>query len=97
MSHEVKTGLKIQNQKTILKLELNVGNLFNQNTATNTASDYLHPNDGQLQFNNEADAFRGYDYKAMRTAQDIRIDPRYAMTNAFQASRFIRVGVRFIF
>lgn len=97
LSHEIKTGLKINSQGTLLKFELNVGNLFNQKTATNIASNYLHPNDGQLQFDHEADAFRGYDYMAMRADQHIRIDPSYAMVSAFQAPRFVRIGARFIF
>ena len=97
MSHEIKTTVRIQNQETVLKFELNVGNLFNQNTITDVSSNYLHPNDGQLQFDNEADAFRGYNPEAMRIAQDIRTDPRYGMSSAFQAPRFVKVGVRFIF
>ena len=97
LSHEVKTGLKIQNQETSLRFELNVSNLFNQNTTGNIAGNYLHPNDGQLQFDNEADAFRGYNYVAMRADQHIRVDPRYGMASAFQAPRFIRIGARFIF
>jgi len=37
-------------------------NLFNQSTVTSRYMGYVHANDGQIQFDHEADVFKGFDY-----------------------------------
>ncbi|MDP3731330.1 MAG: hypothetical protein Q8R34_02445, partial [bacterium] len=96
---KISQDFKVSSARDNLKIRLEavVGNLFNQRTVTNKVSNYLHPNDGQIQFDNMADAFKGYDYEALRLEQELRTDPRYGMASGFQSPRSIRIGLHFIF
>jgi len=86
------------NHETLkLRVELTVFNLFNGSTVTNK-DDYLgHVDDGQLQFDNDADIFKGFNTKALFTAQGIRVSPTYNLASGFQGPRSLRLQVSFFF
>ncbi len=94
VSHEFKVS---KNEERKVRLEATVGNVFNQRTAVDKVTNYIHPHDGQIQFDNPADAFRGYDYEALRKEQELRVDPRYGMNSALQSPRSIRLGLHYMF
>jgi len=94
ISHEFKVS---RSEDRKIRLEAIVGNVFNQRTAMDKVTNYIHPHDGQIQFDNPADAFKGYDYEALRKEQELRVDPRYGMNSAFQGPRSIRLGLNYMF
>ncbi len=85
------------NEALKLRVELTVFNLFNSSIATNKFADMLHDDDGQLQFEHEADIFKGYNAKALMTEQGRRMDPQYGLANGFQSPRGLRLQVSFFF
>lgn len=80
-----------------IKLEATFANLFDQDTAYTADVGYNHGNDGQVNFDNDADFFKGFDYKAMMAAQGLRTNPAFGHWNRFQGPRNIRFGIHFIF
>lgn len=91
--HEVRMGERYR-----FKIDANITNLFNQSTVTNRYQNYLHRQDGSyLQFENEADFFKGFDYKQMIADQELRLDPGYGWNSGFQGNRDIRFGLKFYF
>ncbi len=80
-----------------LRVEMTVFNLFNASTVTNKYQDMLHDDDGQLTFAHDADLFKGFNTKALMTAQKVRMDPQYGMSNGFMGPRSIRLQVSFFF
>jgi hypothetical protein len=80
-----------------VRIGFEVFNLFNQSTVTDRWMGYVHPNDGQIQFEHEADVFKGFDYKALMKEQNLRVDPRYGWASAFQGPRTARLGIHFFF
>lgn len=93
--HEFK--LKDFKESQRIRMELTVGNLFNQKTALDAATSLLHPHDGNLYFSSSSAVFKGYDPQALMQKQDIRENPAYKKWSAFQPSRSARVAVRFFF
>ena len=80
------------------RIEANISNLFNQSTVTGRYSNFLNGNDGSyLQFDNEADFFKGFDWRKMVADQELRTDPRYNKANSWQGPRDIRMGLKFMF
>ena len=79
------------------RIEGTVFNLFNNSTITNNFNTMNHVDYGQLQFDNEADIFKGFNAKAMMKAQDLPVDPRYRQANTFQSPRNIRLQFTFFF
>ncbi|MEK7503156.1 MAG: TonB-dependent receptor [Patescibacteria group bacterium] len=94
ISHEFKVG---RSDERKMRLEATMGNLFNQRIVVDKISNYIHPHDGQIQFENFDDALKGYDYESLRREQDLRIDPRYGMPSSFSSPRSIRLGLHYIF
>jgi hypothetical protein len=79
-----------------LQLELNVLNLFNQDTAIARFSTYHKVNGPNPQ--SEADFYRGIETLADQIIQQgIEVDPRFLQDSAFQAPIQARVGVKFMF
>ncbi len=80
-----------------MRFEFTVFNLLNHASVTNVFGNYLHADDGQLQFDNDADIFKGFDAKALMTAAGQRPDPRYGMVSNWQAPRQLRLQLSFFF
>jgi hypothetical protein len=85
-----------------VRFEANVTNLFNQSTVTNRSQNLLHPSYGEhISFKNQADFFKGFDYKAMLQAGykdgSLTPSPYYDWSSGFQGPRVIRLGFKFIF
>ncbi len=79
------------------RLEANFDNLFNHAAVTDIYNSYINGNDGNIQFENEADIFKGFNYKQLMTTQKLRVDPRYGLASGYQGPRNIRLGLHFIF
>ncbi|MBI4877303.1 MAG: hypothetical protein HY822_21970, partial [Acidobacteria bacterium] len=95
LAHEFKVSPKHEHLR--VKVDMNVTNLFNQATTVNSFAGYLHSNDGQVNFDHEADFFKGFDYQKMMTAQKLRTDPRFKLPNDFLGPRDLRFGLHFYF
>ncbi len=80
-----------------MRFEFSVFNLFNQSTITNRQGIILHPDDGQLQFANDADVFKGFNTKQLMQTQKLRTSPMYGLTNGFQSPRQLRLQLSFTF
>ncbi|MEK7407174.1 MAG: TonB-dependent receptor [Acidobacteriota bacterium] len=80
-----------------LRVEMNITNLFNQSTVVNKNVNYVHANDGQVNFDNEVDFFKGFDYMKMMKDQKLRVDPRFGLASEFQGPRSLRFGLHFFF
>lgn len=80
-----------------LRAEFSIFNLFNSSIVTNKDGVLLHPDDGQLQFKNDADIFKGFNTKALMAAQGLRTNPTYGLGNGFQGPRTLRLQVSFVF
>jgi outer membrane receptor protein involved in Fe transport len=80
-----------------LRFELTVFNLFNSSIVTNKDQILIHPDDGQLTFANDADVFKGYNTKALMTAQGNRFSPTYSLASGFQGPRSVRLQLTFFF
>lgn len=82
------------------RFEVNFRNIFNQNTATNYYSSYIHTSDsgGSLNLDDYQVLYNGFgDYKAAIQDAGLRVDPRYGQPLEFQLPRQIRFGFQFIF
>ena len=80
-----------------VRIQADLFNALNQNIANNRFVAYNHGSDGNLQFPNQADVFKGFDYKALMVAQKKRVDPRFGLDNGWNAQRSARLGVHFTF
>lgn len=80
-----------------LRFEFTVFNLFNTSTVTNNHSTLAHEDDGQLQFANDADIFKGFNTKQLMKAQDIRQAPAFNQASRFQGPRSCRLQLSFFF
>ena len=80
-----------------VRFEFTVFNLLNSSTVTNINSVLLHPDDGQLQFANDADIFKGFNTKSLMTAQGLRTSPMYGQASGFQGPRSCRLQLSFTF
>lgn len=80
-----------------VRFEFTVFNLFNSSIVTNKNSALGHPDDGQLQFNQEADIFKGFNASALMNAQGIRVNPLYGLASSFQGPRSARLQLSFFF
>jgi hypothetical protein len=80
-----------------MKFELAVFNIFNQSTVINKYGIILHPDDGQLQFANDADIFKGFNTKQLMQTQKLRTNPQYGLANGFQSPRQLRLQLSFSF
>jgi hypothetical protein len=80
-----------------LRVELTIFNLFNSSTVTNKDEYLGHPDDGQLQFANDTDIFKGFNTQALMTAQKIRVSPTYNLANGFMGPRSLRLQIAFMF
>jgi hypothetical protein len=80
------------------RIEANISNLLNQNTVTGRYANYLNRNDGSyLQFADDADYFKGFNWRKMVTDQELRTDPGYNKANSWQSPRDMRFGIKFSF
>lgn len=79
------------------RFELSVFNLFNTSTVTDVSKAMVHPNDGQISFDNYADVFKGFNTVQLMKDQGLRMDPQYGLASAFQAPRSLRMQVSFFF
>jgi hypothetical protein len=86
-----------QNEAMKVRVELTVFNLFNLSRVTNKDQTLLHPDDGQLTFANDADIFKGFNTKALMTAQKDRVSPLYGLASGFQGPRQLRLQISFFF
>lgn len=80
-----------------VRFEFTVFNSLNSSTVTNRDPTILHPDDGQLQFANDADIFKGFNTKALMTAQKLRTNPTYNLASGFQGPRSCRLQLSFVF
>jgi hypothetical protein len=80
-----------------MRFELAIFNLFNNSTVTNKDAVLIHPDDGQLHFDNDADIFKGFNTKSLMTTQKLRQNPSYGYASGFQGPRQLRMQVSFIF
>ncbi|MCS7041810.1 MAG: TonB-dependent receptor [Bryobacteraceae bacterium] len=79
------------------RFEFTVFNLFNSSIVTNKNVALLHPDYGQIQFEHEADFFKGFDTLSLMKKQGIPISPLYGMANEFQSPRQARIQLTFFF
>ena len=95
LTHDVRVA---GSETRFFRFEVNASNLFNNASITNKYPQFTHTNDGSIQFDNTADIFKGYsNYRALMTAQDIRVDPQFNQASAYQAPRVLRLGFHFFF
>lgn len=89
----------LKGEGRFVRIELNVTNLFNHARVTNIFPALDHANDGGINFDADktADIFKGYNTRALMTAQRLRTDPRYGLASAFQEPRALRFGFHFFF
>ncbi len=80
-----------------VRFEFTVFNLFNHASVTNINSDLMNSNDGQLQFENDTDIFKGFNAKAMMAANGQRPNPLYGYVSNWQAPRQLRMQLSFFF
>lgn len=95
LMHDFKPFTKNESMK--VRFELSVFNLFNNSTVTNKYITLQHPSDGQIQFDNYSDFFKGWNARALMKAQGMRTDPQYGLANGFQGPRSLRLQVAFFF
>jgi hypothetical protein len=93
--HDFKPFSKHESLK--LRFEFTVFNLFNSSIVTNKNTSLIHPDDGHLTFEDETDIFKGYDTKALMTAQGNRYNPMYNLASGFQGPRSCRIQFSFFF
>lgn len=93
--HDFRPFTKNENLK--LRFEFTVFNLFNSRIVTNKDTTLLHPDDGQLTFANDTDIFKGFNTKALMTAQGDRISPTYNLASGYQGPRSCRIQLSFFF
>jgi hypothetical protein len=80
------------------KIDANCSNLFNQGTATSNYVNYLNRNEANVvQFDNDVDFFKGFDWKTMVKAQDLHMDPGFNRPSFFQGFRDMRLGFKVTF
>jgi hypothetical protein len=82
-----------------VRFEFTVFNLFNSSTVVNRDQTLIHPDDGQIQFDHDADIFKGFNTKAIMAAADPaqRVSPLYGLPGNFQSPRSARIQLSFIF
>ncbi len=80
-----------------VRIQADMFNTLNQNIETNRFAAYNHGSDGNLQFPNQSDVFKGFDYKALMTTQKKRVDPRFGLSNGWNSPRSARMGIHLIF
>jgi hypothetical protein len=80
-----------------VRFEFTVFNLFNSSITTNINPVLINELDGQLQFANDADIFKGFNTKAMMAANNQRISPLYSRASEFQGPRSLRLQLSFFF
>ena len=80
-----------------VRVEATCFNCFNQSAVTGKYVGYNHANDGQVNIDNQADFFKGFNTKALIQAQGLRVDPRFNMANAYQGPRTMRFQMMFFF
>lgn len=85
------------NEALRFRIEATIFNLFNNSAVTNYFTTMNHTDYGQLQFDHEADIFKGFNTKQMMAAQDLPIDPRYRQASDWQGPRNIRLQFTFFF
>jgi hypothetical protein len=93
--HEFKLPEFNEHQK--IRVELVVGNVFNQGAALDKVTGFTHPNDGPVYFSSSASVFLGYDPNVLLKEQDLRKNPAYGMASVFQSPRSMRIAFRFFF
>jgi hypothetical protein len=93
--HDFKPFSKYESLK--VRVEFTVFNLFNSSIVTNKDTVLLHPDDGHLTFDNETDIFKGFNTKALITAQGDRYNPTYGLASSFQGPRTCRLQLAFFF
>lgn len=80
-----------------IRFEFSVFNVLNSSIVTNRNPFLLHPDDGQLQFDDPADFFKGFRTLDVIRAQNRRISPLYGLTSGFQGPRTARLQLSFFF
>ncbi len=89
-------------ERTGIKFEANIENLFNQSTVTDRNPRLLHPDYGEhLSIVPQENFFKGFDYRKMLNdgiaAKTLTANPEYGMASGFQGPRMIRLGLKFTF
>ena len=85
------------NEAMKFRFELTIFNLLNTNTVTNKSVALLHPNDGVIGFDHDADFFKGFNTRQKMAEQDIRVSPYYSWASGFQSPRSLRLQLSFFF
>jgi hypothetical protein len=85
------------NENMKVRFEFTVFNVFNGHAAMGVDSDMKNANDGQLQFDHDADIFKGFNARQLMLEQGVRMNPSYRYPNAFQNPRSARLQLSFIF
>ncbi len=80
-----------------IRFEFTVFNLFNSSIVTNKNPGLGHPDDGQLQFDQDTDIFKGFNTRNLMLEQGIRVSPLYGLANSFQGPRSTRLQLSFFF
>jgi hypothetical protein len=101
LTHEIPAFRESQK----FRLELNITNLFNNNSVLDIWKGQNHAGDGSLTVPDTLALFKPYDYQALAASRTdangrpapIRTDPRYGMPYAYQLPRTMRLAVHFIF
>jgi len=93
--HDFRPFSKYESLK--VRFEFTVFNLFNSSIVTNKNQVLIHEDDIRLTFDNETDIFKGFNTKALMTAQGDRINPMYGLASGFQGPRSCRIQLSFFF
>lgn len=81
-----------------MRFEFSVFNLFNSSIITDKYNLYSHTIDGAINVDSIASIFsQGVDVKSLMSAQGIRVDPQYGLSNGFQGPRSARIQLSFFF
>ena len=91
--HEFKATERLR-----FKIDMNISNVFNQDTVVAQRTDLLNRNDATwVGFDDPVTFFQGFDYKAMIAQQEIRSDAGFGLPTFWQKPRDMRFGFKVIF
>jgi hypothetical protein len=85
------------NEAMRFRFELTVFNLFNSTIITNKDVNIVHPNDGVIGFDHDADIFKGFNTRKLMQEQGLRLSPLYGYANGWNSPRSLRMQVSFFF
>ncbi|HBY58395.1 MAG TPA: hypothetical protein DEH78_01145 [Solibacterales bacterium] len=80
-----------------IRVELAAFNLFNSGTPINKNVGLIHPDDGNIEFDDHALFFKGFNSRTLMTQQQLRVSPYYQWDNGYQSPRRLRLQFTYFF